>query len=140
MTYFCEIDINDLEFFERCGAGAFGSVYRARWISKNTEVAVKKLLHLAEEVSQHSPYSNPLSVLRDMTFTDCFWLRRLYYIGSFISSETEVVSSSFKVQNTMMYENNFYTQLVHWLAKHGVKKLEAYIHVNLHSEELKTWS
>ena len=51
MTFFCEIDITDLEFFERIDSGAFGSVYRAQWTSKDTEVAVKKLLHLAEEVS-----------------------------------------------------------------------------------------
>ena len=45
------IDFDDLEFFERCGGGAFGSVYRARWKSQDKEVAVKKLLSLGKEAS-----------------------------------------------------------------------------------------
>ena len=46
-----EIDYNDLEFYERCGGGTYGSVYRALWKSQNEEVAVKKLLNLDAEVS-----------------------------------------------------------------------------------------
>ena len=47
---FLEVDISDLEFYERCGNGAYGCVYRARWISRDKEVAVKKLLQLDDEV------------------------------------------------------------------------------------------
>ncbi|XP_062588420.1 mitogen-activated protein kinase kinase kinase 20-like [Saccostrea cucullata] len=46
---FCEIDLDDLEFYERCGGGSFGSVYRAKWKSENIIVAVKKLLVLDKE-------------------------------------------------------------------------------------------
>ena len=48
---FVTIDFDDLEFFEKCGGGAFGSVYRARWKSQDKEVAVKKLLSLGNEAS-----------------------------------------------------------------------------------------
>jgi hypothetical protein len=48
---FCEIALDDLEFYERCGGGSFGSVYRAKWKSENIIVAVKKLLVLDKEVS-----------------------------------------------------------------------------------------
>ena len=48
---FCEIAFDDLEFYERCGGGSFGSVYRAKWKSENIIVAVKKLLVLDREVS-----------------------------------------------------------------------------------------
>ena len=47
----CEISFEDLEFFECCGGGTFGSVYRAKWKSKDLEVAVKKVLALENEVS-----------------------------------------------------------------------------------------
>lgn len=50
MTY-VTVDFDDLEFFEKCGGGAFGSVYRARWKSQDKEVAVKKLLSLGKEAS-----------------------------------------------------------------------------------------
>ena len=49
------IDFDDLEFFERCGGGSFGSVYRARWKSQGKEVAVKKLLTLGNEASKFAP-------------------------------------------------------------------------------------
>ena len=49
------IDFDDLEFFERCGGGSFGSVYRARWKSQGKEVAVKKLLTLGNEASKSTP-------------------------------------------------------------------------------------
>ena len=48
---FVEIAFSDLEFFERLGGGATGTVYRARWISKDSIVAVKKLNILEKEVS-----------------------------------------------------------------------------------------
>lgn len=48
---FVTIDFDDLEFFEKCGGGAFGSVYRASWKSQDKEVAVKKLLSLGNEAS-----------------------------------------------------------------------------------------
>ena len=51
---FVTIDFDDLEFFEKCGGGAFGSVYRARWKSQDKEVAVKKLLSLGNEASSSS--------------------------------------------------------------------------------------
>ncbi|XP_064647541.1 mitogen-activated protein kinase kinase kinase 20-like [Lineus longissimus] len=53
-----EIDANDLEFFERCGGGTFGSVYRAKWISRDMEVAVKKLLVMEKEASVLSMLSH----------------------------------------------------------------------------------
>ena len=48
---FVEITFSDLEFFEKLGGGAAGSVYRGRWKSKNMVVAIKKLLVLEKEVS-----------------------------------------------------------------------------------------
>lgn len=48
---YVQIDFEDLEFFEKCGGGAFGSVYRARWKSQDKEVAVKKILSLGKEAS-----------------------------------------------------------------------------------------
>ena len=50
MSYFNEINFDDLEFYERCGGGTFGSVYRAQWKPHQTIVAVKKLLVLDKEV------------------------------------------------------------------------------------------
>ena len=52
MALMREVEPDDLEFYERCGGGTFGSVYRARWISQNKEVAVKKLLVLDKEVNK----------------------------------------------------------------------------------------
>ena len=51
-TAFCEIEFEDLLFFEKCGGGTFGSVYRALWVPHELEVAVKKLLVLDKEVIQ----------------------------------------------------------------------------------------
>lgn len=45
-----QIKFDDLQFFENCGGGSFGSVYRAKWISQDKEVAVKKLLKIEKEV------------------------------------------------------------------------------------------
>lgn len=45
-----EIKFDDLIFYERCGGGTFGSVYRALWQSQNLIVAVKRLLVLEKEV------------------------------------------------------------------------------------------
>ncbi|XP_033109108.1 mitogen-activated protein kinase kinase kinase 20-like [Anneissia japonica] len=49
MASFVHIAFDDVEFYERCGGGTFGCVYRAKWISKDQEVAVKKLLVLEKE-------------------------------------------------------------------------------------------
>ncbi|KAK9537617.1 hypothetical protein VZT92_005219 [Zoarces viviparus] len=46
---FVQITFNDIHFYENCGGGSFGSVYRARWISQDKEVAVKKLLKIENE-------------------------------------------------------------------------------------------
>ncbi|KAG8559610.1 hypothetical protein GDO81_017393 [Engystomops pustulosus] len=46
---FVQIKFNDLQFYESCGGGSFGSVYRAKWISQDKEVAVKKLLKIEKE-------------------------------------------------------------------------------------------
>ena len=50
---FVEISFLDLEFYEKLGGGAAGSVYRAKWKSKGKIVAVKKLLELETEVEDH---------------------------------------------------------------------------------------
>ena len=50
MSDYLEIDNDDLEIFERCGRGAYGSVYRGLWKSRNKIVAIKKLLQLEDEV------------------------------------------------------------------------------------------
>lgn len=47
---FVQIKFNDLQFFESCGGGSFGSVYRAEWVPQEKEVAVKKLLKIEKEV------------------------------------------------------------------------------------------
>uniref|UniRef100_A0A3B5R261 Mitogen-activated protein kinase kinase kinase 20 n=1 Tax=Xiphophorus maculatus TaxID=8083 RepID=A0A3B5R261_XIPMA len=46
---FVHIQFDDVLFYENCGGGSFGSVYRARWISQDKEVAVKKLLKIEKE-------------------------------------------------------------------------------------------
>uniref|UniRef100_H3DHS1 Sterile alpha motif and leucine zipper containing kinase AZK n=1 Tax=Tetraodon nigroviridis TaxID=99883 RepID=H3DHS1_TETNG len=46
---FVHIQFDDILFHENCGGGSFGSVYRARWISQDKEVAVKKLLKIENE-------------------------------------------------------------------------------------------
>lgn len=48
-----QIKHEDLLFYENCGGGTFGSVYRALWISQNKEVAVKKLLKIDKEVGEN---------------------------------------------------------------------------------------
>ena len=48
---FFQISQNDLIFYERLGSGSYGCVYRADWVSRKTEVAVKKVLQLDNEVS-----------------------------------------------------------------------------------------
>lgn len=50
---FVQIKHEDLLFYENCGGGTFGSVYRALWISQNKEVAVKKLLKIDKEVGEN---------------------------------------------------------------------------------------
>ncbi|ESO97140.1 hypothetical protein LOTGIDRAFT_180583 [Lottia gigantea] len=55
---FCEIDLDDLLFYERCGGGTFGSVYRALWKSKNMIVAIKRLLVLEKEAQVLSVLSH----------------------------------------------------------------------------------
>uniref|UniRef100_A0A9J8B1E1 Mitogen-activated protein kinase kinase kinase 20b n=1 Tax=Cyprinus carpio carpio TaxID=630221 RepID=A0A9J8B1E1_CYPCA len=46
---FVQIRFDDVRFYENCGGGSFGSVYRAHWISQDKEVAVKKLLKIDAE-------------------------------------------------------------------------------------------
>ncbi|KAM9789525.1 uncharacterized protein ACB057_012167 [Neosynchiropus ocellatus] len=46
---FVQIKHEDLLYYENCGGGSFGSVYRALWISQDKEVAVKKLLRIDKE-------------------------------------------------------------------------------------------
>uniref|UniRef100_A0A672S1W6 Mitogen-activated protein kinase kinase kinase MLT-like n=1 Tax=Sinocyclocheilus grahami TaxID=75366 RepID=A0A672S1W6_SINGR len=46
---FVQIRFDDIRFYENCGGGSFGSVYRAHWISQDKEVAVKKLLKIDAE-------------------------------------------------------------------------------------------
>jgi sterile alpha motif and leucine zipper-containing kinase AZK len=47
-----EVDIEDLEFHEHAGGGAYGSVYKAFWKSRERIVAVKKLLSVDENELQ----------------------------------------------------------------------------------------
>ncbi|KAK2561984.1 Mitogen-activated protein kinase kinase kinase 20 [Acropora cervicornis] len=44
---FVIIGFEDLEFFEKCGGGSFGSVYRAKWKSQDKEVAASVLSMLS---------------------------------------------------------------------------------------------
>ncbi|KAL0966380.1 hypothetical protein UPYG_G00294620 [Umbra pygmaea] len=55
---FVQIKYDDLQFYESCGGGSFGSVYRARWISQDKEVAVKKLLKIETEAEILSSLSH----------------------------------------------------------------------------------
>ena len=55
---YLEIPYEDLEIYERCGRGAYGSVYRGLWKSRNKEVAVKKLLQLENEAEVLSTCSH----------------------------------------------------------------------------------
>uniref|UniRef100_A0A6Q2Y1V8 Protein kinase domain-containing protein n=1 Tax=Esox lucius TaxID=8010 RepID=A0A6Q2Y1V8_ESOLU len=55
---FVQIKYDDLRFYENCGGGSFGSVYRAHWISQDKEVAVKKLLKIETEAEILSSLSH----------------------------------------------------------------------------------
>ncbi|XP_038059770.1 mitogen-activated protein kinase kinase kinase 20-like [Patiria miniata] len=55
---FVEISFDDLTFHECIGDGTFGSVYRAKWISQDKEVAVKKVLTLGKEAQVLSSLSH----------------------------------------------------------------------------------
>lgn len=59
---FVQIKHEDLLYYENCGGGSFGSVYRALWISQDKEVAVKKLLKIDKEVghTQHTHTAHTL--------------------------------------------------------------------------------
>nr|AAI71673.1 LOC405768 protein [Danio rerio] len=46
---FVQIPFDDIRFYENCGGGSFGSVYRAHWVPQDKEVAVKKLLKIDAE-------------------------------------------------------------------------------------------
>ena len=48
---FVEIELSELEFYERLGSGAAGTVYRSLWKGQEKVVAVKKLLQLETEVA-----------------------------------------------------------------------------------------
>ncbi|XP_072029209.1 mitogen-activated protein kinase kinase kinase 20-like isoform X2 [Amphiura filiformis] len=54
----CEIKFEELEFYECCGGGTFGSVYRAKWKTRDLEVAVKKVLALENEAEVLSSLSH----------------------------------------------------------------------------------
>ena len=54
MSCLPQISYEDLDLYERCGSGTYGSVYRAYWKAMEKEVAVKKLLTVDKEVSM--PY------------------------------------------------------------------------------------
>ena len=45
---YLEINEDDLEMYERCGRGSYGSVFRGLWKSRNKIVAIKKLLQLEQ--------------------------------------------------------------------------------------------
>lgn len=55
---FVEIDFADLEFHDRLGSGAAGTVYSGRWKSKNKIVAIKKLLAIEKEAEVLSSLSH----------------------------------------------------------------------------------
>ncbi len=55
---YLEIDYDDLEVYEICGRGSYGSVYRALWKSRNKIVAIKKLIHLENEADVLSSCSH----------------------------------------------------------------------------------
>ena len=61
---YLEIDYDDLDIYERLDRGAFGSVYRAKWKSRNKIVAVKKLLNLENEVILNKNYKFNLDYLQ----------------------------------------------------------------------------
>ena len=55
---YLEIEYDDLELNERVGRGAYGSVYRGKWKSRDKEVAIKKLLTLEKEAEVLSSCSH----------------------------------------------------------------------------------
>lgn len=69
---FVQIRFDDLQFFENCGGGSFGSVYRARWISQDKEVAVKKLLKIEKEVKVYFSFTLSAVVTRTKIPFQCF--------------------------------------------------------------------
>lgn len=70
---FVQIKHEDLLFYENCGGGSFGSVYRALWISQNKEVAVKKLLKIDKEVTTtHTAITPVHSVALNLCMTQVF--------------------------------------------------------------------
>lgn len=80
---FLEIEFSDLEFYERLGGGAAGTVYRALWRGQETVVAVKKLLQMEREVSLVEPSHSTAS------HNSCFH----FSLSLCLTSQAEVLSS-----------------------------------------------
>ena len=71
---YVQISFDDLQFYECIGWGSFGSVYRALWISKGEDVAVKKVLHLDKEVRAVHLSKLTLLGLWNLGFWQCFFI------------------------------------------------------------------
>ena len=68
---FTEIALSDLELFEKLHSGLFGPVYRGRWKSKGTIVAIKKVNLLLQAKEKTVRYVLDLDQTRSWSCSFC---------------------------------------------------------------------
>uniref|UniRef100_A0A665WXD7 Protein kinase domain-containing protein n=1 Tax=Echeneis naucrates TaxID=173247 RepID=A0A665WXD7_ECHNA len=129
---FVQIKFDDIIFHENCGGGSFGSVYRARWISQDKEVAVKKLLKIENE-------AEILSVLSHRNI--------IQFYGAIVESPnygiiTEYASggSLYDYLSSDMSENMDMGQIMTWAADiaRGMHYLHSEAPINVIHRDLKS--